>query len=55
MPDLKAADIVKDLPLLERARKEAKRAVDGGADFRDELSYRFGGAFFKKLYEEDGK
>ena len=55
MPDLKAADIVKDLPLLEKARKEAKRAVDGGADFRDELSHRFGGAFFKKLYEEDGK
>lgn len=44
MPDLKAADIVKDLPLLEKARKEAKRAVDGGADFRDELSHRFGGA-----------
>ena len=41
--------------LLEKARKEAKRAVDGGADFRDELSHRFGGAFFKKLYEEDGK
>ena len=55
MPDLKAADIVKDLPLLEKARKEAKRAVDGGADFRDELSHRFGGAFFKKLFEEDGK
>lgn len=53
MPDLKAADIVRDLPLLEMARKEAKRAVDGGADFKEELSHRFGGAFFKRLYEEE--
>ncbi len=51
MPDLKAADIVRDLPLLEEARREAKKAVDRGVDFRDELAHRFGGAFFEKLYE----
>ncbi len=51
MPDLKAADIVRDLPLLEEARREAKKAVDRGVDFREELSHRFGGAFFEKLYE----
>ena len=51
MPDLKAADIVRDLPLLEEARKEAKKAVDAGMDFQEELSHRFGGAFFEKLYE----
>ena len=52
MPDLKAADIVKDLPLLEDARREAGKAVDRGMDFKEELSHRFGGAFFKKLYKE---
>ncbi len=51
MPDLKAADIVRDLPLLEEARKAAKKAVDQGVDFRAELAHRFGGAFFEKLYE----
>ncbi len=51
MPDLKAADIVRDLPLLEEARREAKKAVDRGTDFREELAHRFGGAFFEKLYE----
>lgn len=55
MPDLKAADIVRDLPLLEEARKEAAQAVDSGMDFREELSHRFGGAFFKRLYEEEGQ
>ena len=28
MPDLKAADIIRDLPLLEEARREAAKAVD---------------------------
>ena len=32
MPDLKAADIVKDLPLLEEARKEAQNAMERGMD-----------------------
>lgn len=49
MPDLKAADIVKDLPLLEEARKEAQNAMERGMDFRKELAHRFGGAFLKKL------
>ena len=51
MPDLKAADIVRDLPLLAEARKEARKAVERGMDFKDELSHRFGGAFFEKLYD----
>ena len=49
MPDLKAADIVKDLPLLEEARKEAQNAMERGMDFRKELAHRFGGAFLEKL------
>ena len=49
MPDLKVADIVKDLPLLEEARREAAKAVNRGMDVTFELSHRFGGAFFKKL------
>ena len=49
MPDLKAADIVKDLPLLEKARKEAQNAMERGMDFRKELAHRFGGAFLEKL------
>lgn len=51
MPDLKVADIIKDLPLLESARKEAKIAVDQGMDFAYELQNRFGGAFFRKIFE----
>lgn len=47
MPDLKAADIIKDLPLLEKARKEADMALRQGMDFSYELQHRFGGAFFK--------
>ena len=52
MPDLKAADIVKDLPLLEKARKEAQNAMERGMDFRKELAHRFGGAFLEKLGEK---
>ena len=52
MPDLKAADIVKDLPLLEEARKEAQNAMERGMDFRKELAHRFGGAFLEKLGEK---
>ena len=49
MPDLKAADIVKDLPLLEEARKEAAKAIAAGLDFSDELQHRFKGAFLKAM------
>ena len=55
MPDLKAADIVKDLPLLEEARKEAAKAIQQGMDFSLELRHRFGGAFFKKLETVNSK
>lgn len=52
MPDLRVTDIIRDLPLLESARKEAGRAVSRGIDFRAELQHRFGGAFFKRIFEE---
>ena len=52
MPDLRVTDIIRDLPLLESARKEAGRAVSRGMDFREELQHRFGGAFFKRIFEE---
>ena len=55
MPDLKAADIIRDLPLLEEARREAAKAVDKGMDFTEELRHRFGGAFFKKMEEAEKK
>lgn len=54
MPDLKAADIVRDLPLLELAKKEAKMAVEQGLDFREELRRRFGGQFFERIYGAKG-
>ena len=50
MPDLKAADIVRDLPLLELAKHDAKEAVDKGLDFKEELRHRFGGQFFERIY-----
>lgn len=53
MPDLKVTDIIRDLPLLESARKEAGRAVDRGMDFREELQHRFGGTFFRKIFGEE--
>lgn len=50
LPDLKAADIIRDLPLLEEARREARRAIEAGADFKEELRVRFGGKFFERIY-----
>lgn len=50
MPDLKAADIIRDLPLLEEARKAARQAVLAGFDCREELKNRFGGKFFERIY-----
>lgn len=50
MPDLRAADIIRDLPLLEEARREARRALDAGFDCREELRRRFGGKFFERIY-----
>ena len=49
----RAADIIRDLPLLEEARREAAKAVDKGMDFTEELRHRFGGAFFKKMEEAE--
>lgn len=54
MPDLQVANIITDLPLLEKARAEAKKAIEGGMDFRSELAHRFQGAFFERIYG-DGK
>ena len=50
MPDLKVADIVRDLSLLELAKKEAETAVKRGFDVKEELRHRFGGHFFDKIY-----
>lgn len=50
MPDLRAADILRDLPLLEEARRVARREVASGLDCRDELARRFGGKFFERIY-----
>ena len=50
LPDLHAADILRDLPLLEEARRAARKAVAAGWDFRDELARRFGGKFFERIY-----
>lgn len=50
MPDLKVADIVRDLPLLETAKKEASAAVEKEFDVKEELRHRFGGHFFEKIY-----
>lgn len=50
MPDLRAADILRDLPLLEEARKAARREVAAGLDCREELKRRFGGKFFERIY-----
>lgn len=53
MPDLKAADIVRDLPLLEDARREANQAVRRGVNFTQELQHRFGGAFLQAMSNGD--
>lgn len=50
MPDLRAADILRDLPLLEEARGAARREVAAGLDCREELARRFGGKFFERIY-----
>lgn len=50
MPDLRAADILRDLPLLEEARRAARREVAAGLDCREELARRFGGKFFERIY-----
>lgn len=50
MPDLRVANIVKDLPLLEKARADAREAIGEGMDFRHELAQRFKGGFFERIY-----
>lgn len=50
MPDLRAADILRDLTLLEEARRAARREVAAGLDCREELARRFGGKFFERIY-----
>ncbi len=50
LPDLRCADIIRDLPLLEEARHAASRAILAGFDCREELRLRFGGKFFERIY-----
>ncbi len=50
LPDLHAADIIRDLPILEEARRAARREVAAGFDCKKELSLRFGGKFFERIY-----
>ena len=50
LPDLRCADIIRDLPLLEEARRAASRAISAGFDCREELRLRFGGKFFERIY-----
>jgi ATP-dependent DNA helicase RecG len=50
LPDLKVADIIRDLPILEQARKAASLCLKKGYDFTDELDRRFGRTFFEILY-----
>ncbi len=51
LPDLKVADLVRDLPLLLEAREEAARYVDADDPLLDaELQRRFGEKYLEVLY-----
>lgn len=50
LPDLKVADIIQDLPVLEQARRAAALCLQRGDDFTPELQRRFGHTFFEILY-----
>ena len=50
LPDLRCADIIRDLPILEEARRAAASALRQGFDCREELRLRFSGKFFERIY-----
>ena len=50
MDDLKVANVIRDLPILEEARKAAREEISHGLDVKEELSRRFHGEFFSRIY-----
>lgn len=50
LPDLKAANIISDLPILREAREAAGEELRKGVNFSDEIKRRFGSTFFEMLY-----
>lgn len=49
MPDLRVADIIKDLELLEKARRHAKKYIKEES-IKNEVNKRFGRVFLERLY-----
>ena len=49
IPDFKVANVVKDLPILEKAREAARYSVEAGEDFRQELKNRYK-TLFTEIY-----
>ena len=50
MDDLKVANVIRDLPILEEARKAAREEISHGLDIKEELARRFHGEFFSRIY-----
>ena len=50
MDDLKVANVIRDLPILEEARKAAREEISHGLDVKEELARRFHGEFFSRIY-----
>lgn len=49
IPDFKVANVVKDLPILEKAREAARYSVEAGENFRQELKNRYK-TLFTEIY-----
>ena len=50
MPDLKVANIIRDLPLLEKARNYAQKFIHLEKNIKSEVKKRFGKVFLERLY-----
>ena len=50
MDDLKVANVIRDLSILEEARKAAREEISHGLDVKEELARRFHGEFFSRIY-----
>lgn len=50
MPDLKVANIIKDLPLLKKARNYAQKFIHSEKNIKSEVKKRFGKVFLERLY-----